>query len=55
MCLYLVTGDEGHYKSFDELFGTETTEEHLPAKEEHLPAKKDGAAIPFSTSAQTAK
>lgn len=49
-------GEEGHYKEFSELFGTETTQEHCPslsAKQRVAVANSHG--IPFSPSAQTAK
>lgn len=58
LCLYFVTGDEGHYKSFEEIYGTETTEEHLPGKKqqtEQQTKKAVGHEVPFSPSAQSAK
>lgn len=54
-----VPGDDGHYKSFEDLFGTDTTEEHCPSfKPKQSPGNllitSRGHGMPFSPSAQTA-
>ena len=46
------TPKDGHYKSFDELYGTPTTETHRPSLQKTV-AK--GHGIPFNPTAQTAK
>ena len=51
-CILFSKGTDGHYKEFEEVYGTHATEEHRPS----LVAKsKDGHGIPFPPSAQTAK
>ncbi|KAL5012660.1 hypothetical protein ScPMuIL_011211 [Solemya velum] len=48
-------GDDGHYKGFDELYGTVTTEEHRPSLNKVHGNAANAHGIPFSPSAQTAK
>ena len=47
-----VPGNDEHYKSFDDLYGKDTTEEYLPSLKEKA-AKSH--CLPFSPTAQTAK
>ena len=49
---YLTSGEDEHYKPFEEVYGTETTEEHRPSLKQKILL---GHQIPFSPSAQTAK
>ena len=42
----------GHYKSFTDLYGKETTDEHLPSLKEKAAS---GHGMPYSPTAQTAK
>lgn len=51
----IILGEEGHYKEFNEVFGTNTAEEYctsLSTKRAQSIASSHG--IPFSPSAQTA-
>lgn len=54
-----VPGDDLHYKSFEELYGTETTENHRPSsmntKMKTKKDKKGKHSMPFSPSAVRAK
>jgi hypothetical protein len=49
----LFLGEDGHYKPFDELYGSETTEEHRPSLKKTV--QSGGHLTPFSPSGQTAK
>ena len=44
--------NEGHYKPFSTVYGTETTEKHLPSQNEIL---RKNHGIPFSPVVQHAK
>ena len=50
--VHIISGEDGHYKSFEDVYGTETTEEHRPSLKEKASL---GHQIPISPSAQTAK
>ena len=48
----LASGEDDHYKSFEEVYGSETVEDHRPSLKQKVTL---GHQIPFSPSAQTAK
>ncbi|XP_078316357.1 uncharacterized protein LOC144617717 [Crassostrea virginica] len=47
-------GDDGHYKSFDEVYGIETTKEHRPSLQQRVTSNPDHG-MPFSPSVQKSK
>jgi hypothetical protein len=49
------TGEDGHYKTFEEVYGTETTEEYRQSLHATQAMLTSGHAMPFSPSTQTAK
>lgn len=50
------TGEDGHYKGFEEVYGTDTTEEYRPSLQQKVPGlAANSHGIPFAPSAQTAR
>ncbi|XP_062595295.1 uncharacterized protein LOC134256627 [Saccostrea cucullata] len=50
------TGEDGHYKEFEEVYGTDTTEEYRPSLQQKVPElAANSHGIPFAPSAQTAR
>lgn len=51
-----VPGEDGHYKGFEEVYGTDTTEEYRPSLQQKVPGlAANSHGIPFAPSAQTAR
>lgn len=50
------TGEDGHYKGFEAVYGTDTTEEYRPSLQQKVPGlAANSHGIPFAPSAQTAR
>ena len=47
-----VPNDDGHYKSFEDVYGTKTSEEHRPSLQKKPVNQK---TLPFSASVQNAR
>jgi len=52
MGFFFISGEDQHYKPFEDVYDTDTTEEHKPSS---ITKTQTGHQIPFSPFAQTAK